>query len=255
MVKKPLFSVFFIIIISFPAFSQDSTTIAPDLVGVLLRREESGCLLLHSNGWGAGYRFGKNITWYKKRIYGFEFATMKHPKETKIRNPYYFNSKSYIYGKLNYVFLFRGDIGTQHVLFAKPNWGGVAVRYFYSGGISLALLKPVYLYVLTDNASTYEYDLSTEKYDPHLHYLNNIYGRAPFTKGINEIGIRPGACVKGGFNFEYGPYMEKLRTLEVGAVLDFFPKPIEMMAFNDPNYFFLSIYFSFHFGKRYNKFD
>ena len=226
-----------------------------NLIGVLLKKEQSGAITLHTNGWGAGYRFGDHITGYKKRLYEIEFSTIKHPKETRMQNPYYFNAKSYIYGKKNSMFILRGHIGSQHVMYSKPNWGGVAIRYFYLGGASIAFLKPVYLYVLSNDASLYDFELSTEKYNPNNHFLDNIYGRGPFTKGVDEISLKPGASFKTGFNFEYGPYMEKLKTLEVGATLDFYPFPIEIMAKNDPDYFFLSFYFSFHFGKRYNKFD
>lgn len=235
--------------------AQDSIPVAQNLTGVLLKKEQSGAFVLHSNGWGAAYRYGEHRTGYLKRIFEIEFATMKHPKEIRVQNPYYFNARSYIYGKLNSVMLLRASMGNQHVLFSKPVWGGVEVRSLYSIGPSMAILKPVYLYILAADASLDEYDLSTEKYNPDKHFLENIYGRAPYTKGIDQITIKGGISAKAGMNFEYGPHREKLKTLEVGSALDFFPLPVEIMALNKPNHFFLSLYLSFHFGQRYNKFD
>lgn len=252
MIKRIFIFLLFAFIFT-PAFTQDTLAMPNSLIGVLLKKEQSGAITLHTNGWGAGYRYGNHVTGYMKRLYEVEFSTMKHPKETKLQNPYYFNSKPYTFGKKNSMFIIRGHIGNQHVMFSKPNWGGVEVRYFYVGGASIAFLKPIYLYILSEDLQ--DFSLTTEKYDPEEHFSDNIYGRGPFTKGFDEISIKPGASVKAGLNFEYGPYMEKLKTLEVGATLDFYPSPIEIMALNDPNYFFLTLYFSFHFGKRYNKFD
>ena len=58
-----------------------------------------------------------------------------------------------MYGKLNYLFVLRPGIGIQNVINSKPYWGGVEIRYFYYGGLSLGFTKPVYLYVY--DASTH----------------------------------------------------------------------------------------------------
>jgi len=55
-----------------------------------------------------------------------------------------------------------------------------------------------------------------------------------------------------GLDFEYGVYRTKVKSLEIGAIVEVFPIPVPIMAFNDPNYFFFTFYFSFNFGKRFN---
>ena len=51
-----------------------------------------------------------------------------------------------------------------------------------------------------------------------------IYGRASFTKGLNEIKVMPGIYAKGGFNFEYSKEDKVIHAIEVGAQINAFPK-------------------------------
>jgi hypothetical protein len=186
----------------------------------------------------------------------FDLAEMKSPKEVRVINPYFSNAKSYIYGKLNSVFLVRGGYGLQRLLNNKPYWGGIELRYFFSGGASMALAKPVYLNIInlvSISPNYFEYELSTEKYDPDKHFGDNIYGRAAFLKGINEMSFYPGLYGKAGLNFDFGSYASTIKALEVGATIDIFPIPVPMMAYNDPESYFMTIYVSLSFGKRYNK--
>ncbi len=219
---------------------------------ILLFKEASGGLLLHTQGWGLKFSKGYNKTAFKKRMLVFELVEMQSQKQIRTINPYFTNSKSYIYGKLNSYFIIRASYGIHRLLNRKPYWGGVELRFFYMGGVSLGFAKPVYLYILKPSPIFYEYTISEERYDPEEHFVDNIFGRASFTKGFNEIGVYPGFHVKVGLDFDYGVYRTKVKSLEAGATLDIFPRPVPMMAFNDPNYFFLTLYLNFNFGKRYN---
>jgi len=220
----------------------------------LLKYEKSGALIIHSSGWGIGYRSGKHLTGYKKLMTEFEFVGMKHPKEIKSINPYYQGTRSYVYGKKNVLFLLRPGIGIQKVINEKPYWGGLQVRYFYYGGPSIGLLKPVYLNIIKHSSNP---DVATrviEKYDPSKHNVENIFGKAPFVKGINELKINPGIYGKFGFNFEYGTMQESMKILEFGVVVDYFPKAMSIMAYIPDEHFFISFYLSLQIGNRYNKF-
>lgn len=232
--------------------------------GLLYRREMAGSVSLHTLGYGAGYRIGKNKNYYVKRMFDFDLLEMKSPKEVKRYNEYLPNSRRYVYGKENNVYIVRAGIGQQRLLNRKPYWGGVEVRYFYYGGPNLALAKPVYLYIAyytQQDLITY-YDLKLEKYDPERHFpyrgynLNedcDIAGRGPFLEGFSEIKPYPGVYLKAGFNFEFGQYTQRVKAVETGVVVDFFPKAIPVMAFNDPYHYFVTAYLSFSFGKRYNR--
>ncbi|NTW33013.1 MAG: hypothetical protein HGB12_10365 [Bacteroidetes bacterium] len=122
---------------------------------VLLRKEQSGFLMIHTQGFGAGYRTGRHLTGYKKRMFEIELTGMKHPKEVKIINPYFENSKSYVYGKENSFLLIRAGIGIQKIINSKPYWGGVELKYYYYGGLSLGLLN-LFLNINPEEALTFQ---------------------------------------------------------------------------------------------------
>lgn len=219
---------------------------------ILFRKEQSGFVMLHSGGLGCGYRLGKKLTGYKKRMLEFELTGLKHPKETKTYNQYFQNTKSYVYGKLNSFYLIHAGWGRQKIINSKPYWGGIELRFFYSGGASIGLLKPVYLYVLHETSDPTLFIKSLERYDPEKHYAENIFGRAPFHYGIGKTKLVPGIYAKAGLNFEYGAFDESIKALEAGIFVDAFMKPIPMMAYNTNKSVFLSLYLAFHFGSRSN---
>lgn len=222
----------------------------PEEHTVLIRTERSWGGLIHTQGLGANYWRAKHKTAAIKSVYEFEFATIKHPKEIKSINPYFENAKSYKFGKLNSAALFRANIGRHNTLNNKPYWGGVEVRYMLSGGISAAILKPVYLSILYPTSIPYKYLVVDEKYDPDKHNSDMIYGRASFFKGLNEIKIYPGLNTKLGLSFEYGNKVEYVRTLDVGVIGDIYLKEVPIMAFDANNNYFITFFVSLHFGKR-----
>jgi len=238
-------------ILSYQLFSQEA--VIDTSKNILLLRERSYGALLHTQGWGIKYSRGYNKTAFKKRMLVFEFVEMKSQKQIKSINPYFTNSKSFVYGKLNSLFVLRGTYGMHKQLNRKPYWGGVELRFVYMGGISVGLAKPVYLYILNLTSSSFDYTITEEKFDPDKHAADEIFGRAPFFKGINEISIYPGFHAKIGLDFDYGSYSTKVKSLEIGAIVDIFPRPVPIMAFVEPNYFFLTLYLNINFGKRFNK--
>jgi hypothetical protein len=250
----------------FPAtlFAQDAAEADTVDMGFLLRKEKSGNVMLHTLGYGFGYRFGINKTYYKNRMFEFDLLEMKAPNQTRRYNENYPNPRSYVYGKLNNLMIIRAGIGRQLLLNRKPYWGGVEVRAFYYGGLDIGLAKPNYLYIayytVIDNQIVTDH-ISLERYKPDQHFpyigsnpncLCEIYGRGPILSGFDKIKIYLGLYAKGGFNFEFSAQNDRIKALEVGAAIDIFPEPVPVMAFTDPHYFFLTGYLSFHFGKRYN---
>jgi hypothetical protein len=244
--------------------AQDATEADTVDMGLLLRKEKSGNIMISTLGYGAGFRFGFNKTYYKNRMFEFDLLEMKAPTQVRRYNENFPNPRSYVYGKLNNLFIIRAGIGRQVLLNRKPYWGGVEVRGFYYGGLDLGFARPNFLYIayytVIDNQIILDHT-SLERYDPEKHFpyiganpncLCDIYGRGPFLSGFSKIKIYPGLYVKGGFNFEFSALNDRIKALEIGASVDVFPKPVPIMAFKDANYYFLTGYLSFHFGKRYN---
>lgn len=255
---RPLVTAFFLIFfitVSYhsgaQSLSKAETDTTPD--NVLLEKQWSLGIQLNTNGWGLKFLRGRNITALKQFLWEIEFSTYKEAKEVKTINPYFSNSKSYIYGKLNYLYFLRGGLGFQHILNRKPYWGGVQLSYHYYGGFSLAMAKPVYLYIIHITSPQGDnYDITEEKYDPDIHFIENIYGRASFLSGITSMKFYPGIYLKTGLDFEFGTRSKNMKLLEVGMTLDYSPIPIPIMAYNPKRSLFLTLYLSFSLGKRYN---
>lgn len=225
-----------------------------DLAGdnLLFRKEMSGSGIIHNNGWGLEFRMGKNKTIFKKNMFEANLIEMRNSKEIKSINPFFTNTRSYYYGKLNAVYMLRAGVGQQKMLNRKPYYGGVELRFFYAGGISAGFAKPVYLHIIELDEGSYRYITVTERYDPEHHFPDNIYGRASFLKGFDELGFYPGLYVKAGLNIDFGTLNQRPKILEAGIAFDAFTKGIPMMAFIDPNQYFLTLYISFGIGKRYD---
>jgi hypothetical protein len=237
---------------SLSCYSQkESPALSDTLDNVLLERQWSLGVHINSNGWGLKFRKGKNLTFLKQFMWEIEFTTYKAAKEVKSINPNYSDSKSFVYGKLNYVYFLRGGIGFQHILNRKPYWGGIQLSYLYYGGLSVGITKPVYLYIDYKTNSTDQ--ITQERYNPDIHNLENIYGRGAFLTGILNLNFFPGIYGKGGLDFEFGTRNRVIKAMEIGAILDYSPIPIAIMAYNPKQSLFLTAYLSVSFGKRYNK--
>jgi hypothetical protein len=234
------------------ALSQDEGLEGYDSIAdrVLLKKELSVGATIHVLGMGLNIRKGVNKTFFNSRIFEVEVVSMKHPKQIRVVNPYYYNAKSYVYGKLNHVYILRAGYGFKRLLNRKPYWGGIELRVLYMGGISVAFAKPVYLYFWDE---TYSF-VKEEKYNPNNYYHSSeyIYGRAPFTDGLGELKVYPGVFAKAGLNFEFGALNSKIRALEAGGVLEYFPVAIPIMAFNPAQNFLVTFYLNFSLGKRHN---
>ncbi len=215
---------------------------------VLFKREQTGFIEIHSGGFGLGYRNGKSKTYFRKFIWEVEGINLRHPKEIKTSS-YYQNSKSFVYGKINSYYVLRGGIGQQHVLNGKPYWGGVELRLFYTGGLSLGFAKPIYMYIVKFNEISGTY-LNIERYNPDIHQVTDVYSKASFFKGFNKIGVYPGIFLKAGLNFEYGSDDKFVKSLECGVFVDAFYKNVPIMAKQKNNFLFGNVYISFHLGKR-----
>jgi len=228
---------------------------APDTMpeNVLLEHQWSVGAIIHTNGWGLKFRKGRNVTALRQFMWEIEFSTYKSSKEVRSINPYFSDSRSYFYGKLNYLWFIRGGVGQQRILNRKPYWGGVQLSWLYYGGLSLGMTKPVYLYIIHFNSGFTDYEVTEEKYNPDVHFIDNIYGRGSFLAGITQIGFHPGIYVKTGLDFEFGSKNRQISALEVGGTLDYSPVPVSIMAYNPRQSFFLTLYLSVMFGKRYNK--
>lgn len=230
----------------------EETTIFDESV-TLYNRSIYGGAFLHTNGWGLHFTYGENKTAFKSRIYQFDFSIIKHPKEIKSYNPQREDTRGFVFGKLNGFFVLRPSIGSKHVKFDKIRKSGVAIGYNWRLGPSLGFTKPVYLEILVPVGRGEFSEVVVQRYDPDIHTVEEILGRAGGLRGFDEIKFHPGVHAGFGINFEYAPERQGIKGLEVGATVDFFPlDEVEIMAFTTNPQFFVNAYVALQFGKRYN---
>lgn len=216
-------------------------------------KEYSGGLVLHSRGWGAEFRFSRYNSNFKKYTFEFDLVSMKHPQELSIPSSLTNDSKSYIFGKKNYLIVLRTGIGSQLLVFDKAPKNGVEIHFSYSGGLSTELLKPVYLEIEVEQ-SNFGITTVTEKYDENKHDQGNIVGGGPFLSGFNELKILPlGAYLKAGLNFDWSADDELIKSIEVGTTLDAFLNKVPIMTEKyglRNKQTFISFYATISFGKK-----
>lgn len=244
--------IIFLFLFSIPLllFGQNEASSTNDEGNILYRKEASGGILVHGNGWGITFKSGKHITGYRKRILNFDFVSLKHPKEYKVTNPIYIDSsKPFVFGKLNYVYVLRAGLGNQNIIFSKAERSGVEVRFNYYGGLNLGLTIPVYLDVIEEDQF-----VVTKRYDPNdpsMQSVLNIFGKAPFFTGFSSMKAYPGIHAKTSLSFEYSGWQRKIAALETGITVDYFPNAIPIMAYNESENVYVNFFISLMWGGKW----
>lgn len=254
---KCLYTLLFSLITAVLFAQENNATPPPQQIGnqgdvqLLYRNEMTFAGIVHGNGFGFNFRRGKHVTGFRKRNLEIEFVNIKHPKEFKTTNPVFDRARSYFYGKLNVFNVLRIGYGYQQQLYGKQDRKGVEIRMVYFIGPSLGLVKPVYLQILVPTTTPQEYHIITEKYDPAKHFIDNIYGRAPYFKGFNEVKPIVGGYAKFGIAFEYANYDDAVKAIETGIALDVYPKVIPIMANTKNQQVFPNLYIKFIWGRKW----
>lgn len=247
MLKKAIIPIFFLTLL---IEGRAQETIFEETV-VKYNTEIAGGVLIHTNGFGANFRYGKFLTGFKQRMYQVEITNWKSSREIKSFNPFYDDVKGYVYGKLNTVTMFRPSIGTHKSFVSKQSLSGVSINYTALVGPTIAFLKPVYLEIGRNGSSNlqppYE-NISTERYDPEKHQYLNIYGRAPLLKGLGELKAYLGIHAKVGLNFEYANTNDILKAIEINLTGDAFLEDLPVMAFADNQQFYLTLSINLLYG-------
>lgn len=222
---------------------------------IIYSRENMLHLTLHTQGLGAGYRSGNIRSIYNTTYWDFEVSYLRSLKQQKVSNGSFFSYSSFIYGKLNDMLVLRGGYCSEQRIFGKPRWGGVELRWMYGFGASLGLLKPYYYAVViaSEESGVYKEVTDYRTFDDTSNWID-ILGKAPFSYGLNEIKIRPGIYVKGGMDLEIGSSKTRAQAIEIGGMAEYFPQGVTLMAGNPTSYVFCTLFISYHWGSRFNKY-
>ncbi|MCW3073947.1 MAG: hypothetical protein JWP69_1016 [Flaviaesturariibacter sp.] len=210
-------------------------------------RQNTFGIQLRTNGYGLFYEHGRMKTPRITNMYMVELTEIKHQKESRTQKQEGAFGGSYVYGKINNFYQFKLGFGQQYIFGQKGNKNGVAVMGIYQGGLSLGLLRPYYLDV-NDNGT--KRAVKYESADSLLFLGNEIYGSSGFSKGWNELKIRPGAFVKAALRFDFNKYNEKVQAVQIGLSVDAYAQEIPLIVERKPQRFFFQGHLAYIFGGR-----
>lgn len=222
---------------------------------ILYNHQNTLQVTANTQGFGLGFRSGTIHSIYKTTNWNFDLSYLKSLKQIKLVNSYEYSSIPFVFGKLNEVVTLRGSYEVVKRLYGKPYWGGIELQWLYGGGASIALLKPYYYIVIVaqpTEGGEYEQVIERQTFNHNENWIE-IMGKAAFKYGLNEIKIRPGIHAKTGLNFEFGATKTRYQSIEIGAVAEYFPQGIPLMAENPEQALFISLYISYSWGSRFNK--
>ena len=245
-----------IIILLLPFMSMAQSRLSQDAKGIIYDREGVFDMRIHTHGWAVGYQIGKIKSYYKTTFYNFELGELRHYKETRKSTDFSSISpsngfRSYTFGKQNYAFVLRGGIGQKRYYTEKASKNGVAVGLTYSGGLTAALMKPYYLEIggardgSRGTAMKYSEENAKLFLDPY-----RIQGKGNLLKGVGETKIIPGIHGQIGVHLDWGAFDEFLKAVEIGIMLDVFPKKLPIMITKENRPYFMNLYVSLQLGKR-----
>ncbi len=213
---------------------------------ILYRNEWSVGVVVKSTGLELDYRSGKFVNAFKKNLWDCGFSFIKHPQQYRAAHPVFgsWGYGQYCFGKKNFCSEIFLGLGRQRTLFEKFDLGSVEIRYFYFGGVDLALLKPIYYEIYYSSS-----DIRSEKFDPVNHYASIVMGTSEFSKGFSEMSAVPGVSCKLGLSVEFGKHDNRLIAMEAGSKLTAFAKKLDIMAQKKNPQFVCSMFVSARFGK------
>ncbi len=252
MIKKVSKGLFFLLLTTTVAQAQLTTD--ADFKRQVYDRAYTFGLIFHSRGYSINGRYLKYVDGYTARGLEIDFAKLRHPKEVISSNESTVNARGFVLGRINSFYTLRTGYIHHSILYDKTDKGSVSISWLTSGGLSLGLLKPIYLQVqrFTDDGSSIR--ISTERYDGTTQF-SNINGEANFFVGMDEIKPRPGIYLKGGLEFDYQLLDKKITSVEAGIIYDYFFSDIPIFYEEDENINwsgFFQMYLAVNFGYKKN---
>lgn len=181
--------------------------------------------------------------------FGVEIVNVKHNKESRLNS---FTGNSYIFNKVNYLYVVRPTYGRDIILFRKAPDEGVQVSAVVAVGASIGIVKPYH--VLYQNIQ--DQSITSVAFDPDIHDPGQIVGAGNFLEGFQNSKIVPGINAKLGFSFDFGAFKNSVTGFEAGFHYEAFTQKIELLrnpstvAPINNRQLFSSVYMTIFFGTR-----
>jgi len=256
--RKSLSPILFVFLFSFATsfsgklYSQSflEDTLSTHDANYLYNQQAVGGITAHTEGWGFFFRRSKTVSIYRKIFWEAEAVTMHDEHEYKMADPNQPDATPYYFGKLNGMEALRAGVGISQMLWRKNDLNCIQVDVVYALGASLAILKPVYLDIISNASGGNDLPIAQE-YDPTTDTPANIYGRASVFDGLGQLSFYPGGYGRLGLNFDFSNRHKGIKSIEVGVIVDAYSSVIPMMAFAKNNQIFANLYLTFSIGKRW----
>ncbi len=224
----------------------------------------SALMKWRTDGWSVGFEYAQILNLKKRRIFQFEIAEYKSPKEKKDRRPREFGNRPFVYGKQNHFFAFHFLYGNKYMLAEQAKRNGVMINLLYAVGPSLGITKGYFMEVCTEtgenNSCIESQAVGYDENDLGNGFLTGPYiGYAGFGEGWSRLGAYPGVHVKLAFQFDWSNKDDFIKAVEVGASLDMFYKEVPILvdrnrftgeSINNNRFYFPNVYIAMQLGKR-----
>ncbi len=183
-------------------------------------------------------------------LFGLDLSIIKDYKE--FDSPYSYNGRGYTEGKLNQLIVIRPEYGRQWTLFKKPSEGGAALKGLIATGPNIGMQMPYHVDISYVNPGSGKSSIlsipMSQTYD-NTYQRTTILGESSFFKGASESIYVPGWHLKTAFNVELDTFKQNYLALELGFIVDYFSKPIEMLNQTPQRSVYTTGYLTFFFGK------
>lgn len=184
-------------------------------------------------------RWSSSVGDTKFRSIGLEVMNVKHPKENRIGQD---GQGKFIFGKSNFLYSIRAQYGFDHILFKKAPQQGVQIIFNYAAGPTLGIIAPYY--VRDTNGDSQQFS-----FEEFANY-ESIISTGHIFEGLGHSNVTVGINARAGLLFELGAFKSNVTGFEIGALVEAFPKIIELMPREKNNAVFLSAYVTLFYGNR-----
>lgn len=204
--------------------------------------------LLKNNGWGGAisiYQPAKNKS---RQMASLSFNTQKHRKEVNIVNTNARNQKPYVFGKINRVGVVKIQGGYQWRLTDFRNKDNIQLSFQLAAGAGIVILKPVYLDIYHPSSAN-DGIVIPERYNPNEHINQlDILGSSRGRYGWNELSTKYTVGIMPAINVHWGGLTNAAKMFQTGAMIDFYPGGLPIMAFTNNPRVYYSLFMSFLIG-------
>ncbi|HTJ52883.1 MAG TPA: hypothetical protein VL443_25690 [Cyclobacteriaceae bacterium] len=188
---------------------------------------------------GLFFKSAKRLNDKNLRSYGLEIINVKNPQEVRRTS---LSGNQFLYGKSNYLYAIRPQIGLDHILFKKAPQQGAEIKAVFAAGPTFGVVMPYYVQISNNGGDVPVY----EKYTPAVKTTDIDGAGRPF-QGLSESKIQMGINLKAAINFEIGAVKSSVTGFEGGFLLDAYAQKVIMVpaAKNYAIYptFFIAIFY------------